>query len=126
MALWCGPSPNVLQQTGSPGPLISGKVIATPSNYIIPGSVGEPGTDNFIDTGDTRISGMLQYASGYINPNLNTGNGGISVWAPTPLASQPKTAIDNRYEVGPHFGGGLPRSVRVYAESPDHFRSGIR
>jgi len=68
---------NVLQQTGSPGPVITGKVITTPSNCIIPGSGDEAGVDNFIDTGATR-SGRLQYASGYIFSNLNTGNGGIS------------------------------------------------
>jgi hypothetical protein len=69
---------NTLQQAGSPGPKLTAVVIPTPSNYVLPANADQPGADNTIDTGDTRISGTVQYMGGFLYPTLNTGNGGTS------------------------------------------------
>ena len=69
---------NTLQQAGSPGPKLTAVVIGTPSNYVLPASADQPGSDNSIQTNDTRISGTVQYRGGFLYPTLNTGNGGTS------------------------------------------------
>jgi hypothetical protein len=67
---------NVLQNSGSPGIVISAKVFSTPSNYSLPPAASQPSGRNTIDTGDTRISGSAQYKAGSIYATLNTNNGG--------------------------------------------------
>jgi hypothetical protein len=69
---------NTLQQSGSPGPVISAVVIGTPSNYSLSGDADEPGATNVIETIDTRITGTVQYRGGFLYPTLDTGNGGTS------------------------------------------------
>ena len=69
---------NTLVQPGSPGPVISSVVVATPSNYSLPANADQPGSNNSIDTGDTRITDMVQYSGGLLYATLNTGNGGTS------------------------------------------------
>jgi hypothetical protein len=71
---------NTLQQPGSPGPVLSGVVIPTPRTYVLPANADQlgPDGDNSIGTGDTRISGTVQYMGGFLYPTLNTGNGGTS------------------------------------------------
>ena len=67
---------NVLQNAGSPGMAISGSVVGTPSNYSLPPAASQPGGRNTIDTGDTRMSGSVQYKAGFLYGTLNTNNGG--------------------------------------------------
>jgi hypothetical protein len=70
---------NVVSQTGSPGPYVTGVEVATPSSYSYPAEANN-GTfcSNCIETLDNRISGMVQYAGGRMFPTLNTANGGTS------------------------------------------------
>jgi hypothetical protein len=67
---------NVLIQPGSPGLEFSGIVLHTPSNYQFPPSANQPGGNNTIDSGDTRVSGQVYYASGSLWASINTNNGG--------------------------------------------------
>jgi hypothetical protein len=99
---------NTLQQPGSPGPVISGIVTGTPSNYIFPASADQPGADNSIDTGDTRISGAIQYMGGLMYPTLNSGNGGTSAV----LGWQVQAFLDDN---GP--GGGPVRCGGTFANA---------
>lgn len=85
----CGGSPcnglvvwafaNTLVQSGSPGPKVSGIHIATPSSYSEPANGDNAGfCNNCIDTGDNRISAIVQYSAGRLFPSINVGNGGTS------------------------------------------------
>lgn len=70
---------NTLVQSGSPGVKISGIHVSTPSSYSEPANGDNAGfCNNCIDTGDNRISGMVQYSAGRIFPTINVGNGGTS------------------------------------------------
>ena len=51
---------------------MSGVTVATAHNYSLPPSANQPGNPNSIDTGDTRISGGVVYAS--INASNGSGN----------------------------------------------------
>jgi hypothetical protein len=69
---------NAVANTGSPGPVLSGTVVSTPSSYTFPANADQPGSDNSIDTNDLRISGTVPYAGGYLYPTINVANGGTS------------------------------------------------
>ncbi len=69
---------NVLQKSGSPGLQWSSVVVRTPSDYGLPANASQPGGLGTIDTGDTRISGQIQYSAGSMYATLNTNNGGGS------------------------------------------------
>jgi hypothetical protein len=83
---------NVLVQPGSPGLEVSGKVLHTPSNYQLPPKASQPGGLNTIDTGDTRISGQVYYASGSLWATVTTNNGG---GGPAVLAWQIHPTLDD-------------------------------
>jgi hypothetical protein len=61
--------------TGSPGNIVSGTVVGTPSSYSLPPDAPQSGVSNLIATGDTRISGMVTYVGGRMYATLNTKNG---------------------------------------------------
>lgn len=70
---------NTVDQSGTPGPSITGVVVSTPSSYSYPADADNAGfCSNCIETLDNRISGMVQYAGGRIFPTLDTANGGTS------------------------------------------------
>jgi hypothetical protein len=50
--------------------------VGTASNYSTPPRANQPALGNSIDTGDTRISGMVFYMSGSLYASLNTNGGG--------------------------------------------------
>jgi hypothetical protein len=70
---------NTLVQSGSPGPVVSGLVISTPSSYNLSANADNDGfCTNCIETLDTRISGMIHYSANSMYAELDTGNGGTS------------------------------------------------
>ncbi len=78
---------NPLVASGSPGPEVTGVVISTANNYSLPPNARQPGCSSgscLLDTGDTRISGEVTYASGSLFAALNTaataGPGATFIW----------------------------------------------
>ena len=69
---------NTLAGNNSPGPVVAGIFVSTPSAYSYPASADTPFCTNCIDTNDNRISGMLQYSAGRLFPSINVANGGTS------------------------------------------------
>jgi hypothetical protein len=63
---------NNLPAEGSPGPELSGVIVATANDYRFPALADEPGCAFCIDTNDPRISGTPIYHSGTITGALNT------------------------------------------------------
>ena len=54
---------------------LTGVVVGTANNYLLPPNASQPGSANSIDTGDTRLSGSAAYSSGSIYASLNSNNG---------------------------------------------------
>jgi hypothetical protein len=70
---------NVLVQSGTPGPSITGVVVGTPSSYSYPANADNAGfCSNCIETLDNRITSMVQYSAGRLFPTIDTANGGTS------------------------------------------------
>jgi len=70
---------NVVSQTGTPGPYVTGVAVGTPSSYSYPANADNATfCSNCIETLDNRISGMVQYAGGRMFPTIDTANGGTS------------------------------------------------
>jgi hypothetical protein len=68
---------------------LAGVTVATTNNYSLPPAAVQKGTSTTIDSGDTRLSGIVVYAAGKLYASLNS-NGG---------ASQPDCIL---YEIKPY------------------------
>ncbi len=72
---------NALYASGTPGVQITGVSIATANTYVMPPNALQPGCTSptaacALDTGDTRISGEVTYAKGFLWGSLNTKRSG--------------------------------------------------
>jgi hypothetical protein len=104
---------DVLIQPGSPGLEFAGRIISTPSNYSLPPNANQPGGNNTIDTGDTRISGQVYYASGSLWATVNTNNGG---GGPAVLAWQIHPTLDDDPRCTGAFTGDCARLTAATIE----------
>lgn len=95
-------------------PSISGVVIPTANNYFFPQDAVQPGCTSgscLIDTGDTRISGGVNYSAGSLYATVNTGRG-ILWWETHPTLNDAGaiTTAEIRNELcfacGGFMGGG--------------------
>ncbi len=85
LVIWAVANPLVV--ANSPGPEVTGYVVPTANNYSFPPNARQPGCPSglcLLDTGDTRISGEVTYASGSLFAALNTaatsGPGATFIW----------------------------------------------
>jgi|RhiMetdeSRZDD1v2_1073273.scaffolds.fasta_scaffold38762_4 hypothetical protein len=110
-------------------PSISGVVIPTANNYSFPADAVQPGCTSgscLIDTGDTRISGGVNYSAGSISGTLNTGPG-ILLWEVHPTLDDAGaiTTAQIRNEVcfgcGGFTGGGQAYYGTIQPDAEGNF-----
>jgi hypothetical protein len=71
LAVWAISNPLAIGASSSE---LSGIAIATGHNYSLPPLASQPSCSNCIDTGDVRISGLVQYHAGSLFASLNTAS----------------------------------------------------